>query len=294
MPKAKLIKRNSKFIRKSHSKLSENQTPVKRLPNSYRIFLESLELFKTHWRVLGGITLVYAILSLILVQSSAGLGNLDEQTGDNTFSKALNGFNNLISNSSTGDSLMQAVLFLTAGLAIVWAVRRLISGENVSTKQAYYQSMTPLVPVFLLILLFCIQLLPMLLASAGLRVAFGGNSSSTAILSIAGLVFFVLASWWSLFMISRTFVAIFIVSLPGMTPLQAMAKAKGLVKNRRTSIFRKLIFLPVVIFILLGVVLIPIIMIASFLASPLFLLLGPLSLTFSIVYLFVLYQEIIK
>lgn len=243
---------------------------------------------------MGGITLIYALLSLVLVQSTLSPDSFETATVSSSFDSALNDFGNLMSGFSADDSLMQFALFIIAGLATIWAARRLFAKEEVSIKQAFYQSPAPLIPVIILITLLFLQSIPLLLGSAGLQLGFNNGNSSSSVEAIAWVIVFILAASASLYMASRTVMAIFIATLPAMTPLAAYKKAKELVEGRRFSIIRKMFFLPFAIFTILGLILVPIIMTISIAAGPIFLLLGPLAVIISILYLFMLYQEIIK
>lgn len=272
----------------------KNAQKSKKLPRAWRIMGFSLLAFKNHFKVIGGITLVYGILSVLFVQSSANITDLSLEEPTTGFERATNDFSNLVSSFGASDSFMQVALLIILFLALIWALRRLYTGEPASTKLAYYQGMTPIIPVILLMTLLFIQLLPLLIASAGLQFASGSSISGTALEVFVWLIIFILATIWSFSMIARTLTAIFIVTLPGMTPNTARKKAKELVIGRRISISIKLIFLPLFIIFCLAVLLIPIIMVLPSLASPLFIVISPIATTLSIIYLFNLYQEIIK
>ncbi len=286
----RLVLRTKKLSKSQQKKAQKS----KRLPRAWRIMGLSLLVFKNNFKVIAGITLVYGILSVLFVQSSANIANIGLEEPTSGFERATNDFSSLVSSFGASDSFMQIALLLIIFLALVWALRRLYAGEPASTKSAYYLGMTPIIPVILLSALLFIQLLPMLIASAGLQFASGSGVGGTALEVLVWLVVFILATVWSFSMIPRTLTSIFIVTLPGMTPGTARKKAKELVVGRRISISLKLIFLPVFIIFCLAVILIPIIMVLPGLASPLFIVISPIATSLSIIYLFNLYQEIIK
>ena len=78
-----------------------------------------------------------------------------------------------------------------------------------------------------------------------------------------------------------------------MTPMKALRSAKKLVQHRRWALVRKILFLPVAIFIILGVVMVPIIAIAPPLAEWVLFGLNMIFLAVVHTYFYSLYREML-
>ena len=95
-------------------------------------------------------------------------------------------------------------------------------------------------------------------------------------------------------MLSSSVFSVYIVTLPDMHPRRALKSAKNLVKFRRWAIMRRLIYLPIFILVAMGILVIPLILYATFLVVPVFYTLSVFSLLFVHVYLYTFYRELIK
>ena len=60
-------------------------------------------------------------------------------------------------------------------------------------------------------------------------------------------------------MLCSSLFALYIVTLPDMTPLKALRSARQLVRYRRPLVFRKLLYLPVALLVIASVIMIPVI-----------------------------------
>lgn len=304
------LKPRFKQLTRKQKKVKAKKEARKRNPleGSFRLSWYSLKIIKKHWRPLGGIMLVYLILNIIL---ASGISNLSTAVSDikfnlnaagsenlNPLGTALSGFSDLVASGGTSasptGSALQTALIIIVSLVIIWALRHLLAGKKIGIKQAYYSSMAPLIPFLLILLVIVVQLLPILLGipivSTVLAAIFvdGGTLSAVIfMIAAAGLL------GWSLYMISSSVFAVYIVTLPDMHPRQALRSAKNLAAFRRWAIMRRLIFLPIITLIAMAVVVVPLILWATFLVVPVFLALSVFSLLFAHTYLYSLYRELI-
>ncbi|OGL36007.1 hypothetical protein A3F38_01395 [Candidatus Saccharibacteria bacterium RIFCSPHIGHO2_12_FULL_48_21] len=300
------IKRLTKKERKQKGKLEVRSRS--KLSGSFSLAWKSAKTIRTYWKPLFGIMLVYLILNVVF---ASGVSNLSSVVSDikfnleasdsenlNPLGTALGGFSNLVasagtSGSATGSTL-QTTLIIIVSLVIIWSLRSLLAGKTIKVKQAYYSSMFPLIPFLLVLLVLFIQWLPVLLgvpiASAILSAIFvsGGVFATTLLVMIS-----IALLGWSLYMISSSLFAIYIVTLPDMQPRKALRSAKDLVAFRRWTIMRRLIVLPIVMLVAMAVVVIPLILYLTFLVTPVFLVLSVLSVLFIHTYLYLLYRELI-
>jgi hypothetical protein len=309
---AKATANNSPRIRKlnkKQTKLKAKKDVQKRtpLPGGFRLTIQVVKTLKQFWKPLGGIVLVYLVLNIIF---ASGVSNLSSAVGDikdnlnstsssqsHPLAAAFSGFTSLVgsagSSSSGTGSTLQGVLIVLESLVIIWALRQLLAGASIGVKQAYYQSMGPLVPFLLVVFVIVIQLLPISIG-AGLF-----SLITTSIAGVSGLVMaiitvlFVLLAAWSFYMVSGSIFALYIVTLPGMHPKKALRSAKNLVKFRRLSVLWRVTFLPIFILVVMAVLIVPTILIFTPLVAPLFYVLGMLAILFVHTYLYSIYRSLI-
>jgi hypothetical protein len=94
-------------------------------------------------------------------------------------------------------------------------------------------------------------------------------------------------------MISSSSIALYIVTLPEMTPMIALRKARELVKYRRFAVLIRAFAIVLVIFALLFVIVLPVIFIAPVLAEWMFFAITILVIPLVHGYLFSLYRELL-
>jgi hypothetical protein len=79
-----------------------------------------------------------------------------------------------------------------------------------------------------------------------------------------------------------------------MQPRQALRSAKDLVNFRRLTVIRKVLFLPLLIFIVMGLVIIPLILMASGVVPAAFYILSMLAILFVHTYMYSLYRGMLE
>lgn len=295
----KLTKKQNRAKAKNHIKTR------KPLPGSFKLAWHVFGIFKSHWRTLGGIVLVYLLLNIVFASGISNIsGNFDSiktelQTGGgHNLWHAAGGFANLVassgsSGSSTGSSL-QSALFIIESLVIIWSLRHLLSGQPVTVKGAYYKAMTPLIPFLLVIAVIIIQLLPVTIGALVLAVVSTSVFTNTAVATGFSIGMLVLLACWSLYMISSSIIALYIVTLPDIEPRQALRSARDLVRFRRLLVIRKVLFMPILIFIVMGLVIVPLILFAKPVVPAVFYILSMLAILFAHSYLYSLYRGLIE
>jgi hypothetical protein len=275
-------------------KQAQKQTPI---PGSFQLADEVFNTLRRFWKPLGGILVVYLILNVVF--ASGLISDIHSTAGSfsdsHKLSDVLNNFGSLLgagSGSSGGSSAAQSLLLVLESLVIIWALRQLLAGEVIRVKQAYYHAMTPLIPFLLVIFVIILQLLPITLGAGALALVL--STSGGAPLTIVLGTLFALLTVWSLRMISSSVFALYIVTLPDIQPRQALRSAKNLVRFRRQQIMRRLLFLPICLLLLIGVVMLPIILLVPFLVVPVFFGLIMLSILLVHTYLYSLYRGLIS
>lgn len=283
------------------------KVPVRRLPSSWRLTKQSALVLWRHKKLFVGITLVYGLLTLVLVQSVAG--GTDVQGVKSALQDAVHGklaglgvglgtFVTLLSSSGNTSSdtagAYQLFLVLVASLAVIWALRQVLAGASIRVRDAYYRGMYPLVPFVLVLLVIGLQLLPLVVGTSlyGIVVTNGiavhaGEQLFWGVLALA-------LSAVSLYWLCSSVFALYVVTLPDMTPMKALRSARELVRYRRLQVVRKVLWLPVVLFVVAAVIMLPIIFWLTPAAQWVFFLLTMAAVAAVHTYMYTLYRELLN
>ncbi len=277
------------------------------LPKARRLLAASARLIKRDWRTFLGITTVYGLLTLVLVRglslgssNLASLGILDEGlTGfwDKLWSSSVK-LATVVSEGAGGAaaptaSLYQIIVFVICSLALVYAFRQLRNKQKVTVRQSFYNGMNQLIPFLLVLIVLSIQLLPIVVA--------GFLYNALIVQGIAFRWYELWISWaliglllfWSLRMLTGSIFALYIVTLPDMTPMRALRSAKKLVWRRRLQIWRKVIPFSVLCSLALVIVMLPVIFWFVGLAPYMVFLFTCVIFTTTHVYMYTLYRELL-
>jgi hypothetical protein len=261
---------------------------------SFKLTWQSLIFIKKFWHPLGGIAAIYALLNLffasgLVSNASFVVGNIKSSR----FNDALDSFGSILSGSSDQTATMQTILFIIESLVIIWALRHLFSGENIRVKHAYYHSTSSLIPFVIILFVIILQLLPITLSSAAFAIVLASIVNNALVQAIFTFIF-VAGTFWSLYMLSSSVFALYIVTLPNMEPRSALRSAKNLVHFRRWQVVRKLLFLPLFIVLAMAIILVPLILYAKFLVTPAFFILSMLSVLYMHTYIYTLYKGLLE
>jgi hypothetical protein len=190
----------------------------------------------------------------------------------------------------------QSILLVVVSLALIWGLRQSYAAGKAKTtiRDTFYKGLYPLVPFLLVLLVVGLQLIPALLASFLYNVVIVGGLAVTAV--ELGLWYVMLAALvlLSLYMITSSVFALYIVTLPNVTPMAALRSARDLVLHRRWVIMRKFLFLPLALLVLAGVIMVPLIIVLPPVAEWVFFGLSMLALAVVHSYMYSLYRELIK
>jgi hypothetical protein len=242
---------------------------------------------------------IYAVLNLLLVQSFFGVDisaireNISNAvTGWNKFASAFSSVSYMFSNSGTASSssAYRVTLMAIGSLAIIWGLRQVLAGNKVRIRDAFYQGMYPLVQFFLVFLAVSVQLVPL----AGVLYLFyvvGANGGMEVILWLLVLGSLVAVT---LYMLSASLFALYIVCLPNMQPVEALRSATDLVRHRRFPVVRRILFLPLALGVIVRAVMLPIIFFVTPAAVIVFFVLLMAGLPVLHSYMYTLYRELLN
>ena len=260
-----------------------------------------------HKKIFGAILALFFVLTTILVRGFGFLGSdiaelelllgemLDSGLGRLVGSVAILSF---VASDVTGAptevaSLYQTILFVLFSLAVIYTLRQTQAATTVRFKEAFYRSTYPLIPFLLVVFVIGLQLIPVAVGSWLYALVVGTGIAVHLVEIVAwGIIFFLLALL-SLYMLTSSLFAVYIVTLPDMTPLQALRSARELVRFRRWTVLRKILFLPLMLLLIGIVILLPVVMYATVLAAYVILLyaLGAIIITHA--YMYQLYRELL-
>ena len=282
------------------------------LPSSWQLFKRSVGTLQRYWKLFFGITLIYGILSIILVKGfniSVGLSELKDifnETAQDAAGKVTVGASLLIvlfeSSSTTavdGGGVYQTIFLLVVSLAFIWALRQVYALETkkalkIRIRDAYYRGMSPLVPFVLVFLVIMAELIPFAIGSFLYSTVVANGIAVEAIEKVLWFLLFVSSIVLSVYLLISTLFALYIVALPDMTPMRALRSARGIVKYRRWVVVRKLLAFILLLLGCLAAVMIPLILFATAWAEWAFFAFGIIALALTHSYMYALYRELLN
>lgn len=281
--------------------------PLPKLPNVWRLTKAAWQTLWHHKKLFIGIAIIYGLLNLILVQGLAGgtdvsgLKHALNQAASGNFGSLASAFSVFAvlvgsagNNSSQTTGGYQLSLSIVTSLAVIWALRQVLAGTPTRIRDAYYRGMYPLIPFVLVILVIGLQLLPFIIGSTVYSIVVTNGVAVGTLESLGWLLVFLLAAAWSVYMISSSLFALYIVALPDMTPLKALRSARNLVRGRRWPVILRLLFLPIILLVVAAVIMVPIIITVTFLAQWVFFILTMFTLVAVHAYMYTLYRELLN
>lgn len=300
-------KRNLRFLKPATKEEKQAvKTEHNKLPSEFRLLYRVCKQLLDKWQLLGGILLVYALIDLVLVGGNTASTSLPvAKTGlqnflhghVNNFTSGFTLFSFLVNSGNTSNndaaSAYELVLLLIISVVYIWALRQIYANQKVRIRDAFYVGTYPIIPFVLILLVMGVQLLPLAIgASIYTNLLNGGYLVGAPPHIIAVLIFLLFASW-TVYMLCSSIIALYIVTLPNMTPWKALMAARDLVRFRRWIVLRKLLFLILTVAVGGVILLIPIALFATPAAMLCFLLLTALTVGVIHSYIYELYREML-
>lgn len=285
------------------SKRIKHATP--KLPGTLRLIRSALAHVRQYKLVWFSVLGVFALVQIVLVQGVLG-GNIGEFSDMVTvmYDDLSEGLTNLAllsyvitttgQASTEGGAVYQILLVLLTSLALIWVLRQTMAGVQVGLRDAFYKGMYPLIPFVLVLLVICLQLIPLLFGAWLYQVIVGAGIAVNAVEQLFWLVIAGLFALLTLYMLCSSLFAAYIVTLPDMTPMRALRSARGLVRHRRLSVFWRIIAFLLLLVIAGAIILVPVIFVIPVAATWIFYLLGVLGIGLFHTYMYGLYRELLN
>lgn len=290
--------------RRTKKKAVKTQTKV---ASGTKILGRTLRHMWRYKKLFLGVFVVYLALYVLLVRGLATGFQLGET---NDYLKEL--FGDELDAATTGATLLgvlvgtagsaasdaggvyQMLLVIIISLATIWLFRQTYDERaKVRVRDAFYLSTYPLVSFLLVSLVIILQLLPVLISTSLFSIVTSNGIAVGAVEQIAWFVVLLLGAGLSLFWLSSSIFALYIVTLPNTGPMVALRSARKLVKYRRWLIIRRLLFLPITIILFVLLVFFPLVLVAPLAAELLFMFLSLLGLFLLHGYVYALYRELL-
>jgi hypothetical protein len=274
------------------------------LPSAWKIFKATAVTVWSSKKLFLGIVLVYGLLNILLVRGFGNTNNIaqvkSQLDGSGNLAHVFGGialFAGLAAssgnNATSTSGVFQLLLVLIITLVVIWSFRQVAAGTIVTVKNAFYKGTYPLVQFILVLFVVTLQLIPAVLGTGIYSLVITtGVASFGAEMFVWGLLCALLILL-TLYMITSSLFALYIVTLPDMTPMRALRSARELVRYRRWTIMRKLLYLPLALFIVAALIMVPIILTVTALASWVFFLLSMAGIVIINGYMYTLYRELL-
>jgi hypothetical protein len=195
---------------------------------------------------------------------------------------------------------------LLAWLTSVWLLRAILGGAKPKFRDGLYSAGSPIVATLLVLLVLVVQLLPVAIAIIGFGSAVateliqGGGVEAMVIWVAIGLLILL-----SLYLATSTLLALVIVTLPGMYPMQALKIAGDVVIGRRIRILLRLLWLGLTIALGWVAIMVPVVLLdtwakAVFPATSwvpvvpvIMLIMSSATIVWSASYVYLLYRKVV-
>ncbi len=226
------------------------------LPGYFAFSGEVAGVLWKHKKLFGGLVIVYGLLSSVLVgvasqDSFIQVRSLIDETSRSILSGAwgeiskaglivATGISGTFTPTLTeGQQIYSGILVLMTWLTTVWLLRSILVGKIPRLRDGIYNAGSPVIATLLVALYMLLQAIPLVIAVliAGALGTLGGAASMA--FSIAALLLAVISFYW----LTGSFMALIIVTLPGMYPWQAIRAAGDMVVGRRLRILLRLVWL---------------------------------------------------
>lgn len=280
--------------------------PAAPVKGSFRLLGGSLRHLWRHKGLFAGLSIIYLIANLLLVREfNLNHGVVELRAGlEGVFQGAyapmllgLTLFGALVEAGATPPSpaggAYHSVLLVVFSLAVIWALRQTFAGRQVSLRDVLYKSMHPFIPYLLVMVVIALQLVPALIGATLYGIVEANDLAVNFAEQAVWILLFGLLALLSLYMITSSAIALYVVALPDMTPLRALRSARELVRFRRWQVMRKMLFAPLALLVLAAVVMLPFLLWLTPAADYVFFAISPLGLVVFHAYMYSLYRELL-
>jgi hypothetical protein len=292
------------------TKKARNQPPMASIKSILR---GSLATIKANKGLFFGLAFVYMAVTYIFIGGIAQSDFVDlKKATVDVFGGNISSINtvfSLLTSTMSGafdsnltelQQFLALLISMMFWLTLVWALRMRSADQSIKIRDALYNAGAPLVAYIIILLVIMLQLTPGVIGIFVFSTAQNGSylQGGVELMLFAAAAF--LLCCLSVYWLAGSLLSLVIVTLPNMYPFRALSIASNLVVGRRLRLLAHTVALIVALFALWVVVLLPTLLIDSWLRLdwlPLVPImvqaLGALSIIYAATYIYKLYRSLL-
>ncbi len=273
-------------------------------------------------KLFGGLILTYIIATIVISgfgaqETYANLSSTLKETSGDLFSGNWGSISKaglllttavtqgLAPDPTQAQSVLGGLAAFFGWLTTIWLLRNVLAGHNPRLRDGLYNSGSPVLATVLVGFVVTLQLLPIAIGIIIYSAAAASGLLEVGVSAMLVVGSVVLLALLSIYWISSSFIALVIVTLPGMYPMHAIRTAGDLVVGRRLRMLFRLLWMALIVVIVWLLVMIPIILFDEWIKQlvpaiswlplvPLTIIaMGSLTLVFASSYVYLLYRRIV-
>src|SRR5579884_952478 len=212
-----IIERSPRRLKPARRFWQRGEVNRTKLPSVWQLLKNSSRVLWQHKKLFIGLTIVYGLLNLVLVQglaNSTDINNLKGQISQlshghlSGLGAGLGIFAVLVSSAGNGTSqtagIYQLFLALITSLAVIWALRQVMAGHAIRIRDAYYRGMFPLIPFILVLIIVGLELIPLLVGATLYSTVISGGIAASEVEKILWLILFIVLACITLYLLSTS------------------------------------------------------------------------------------------
>ena len=308
MVKKKLSANSSKLASKSKIKANHSNQDfhkksirvlIKMIQQTFRVFLDH----KKFWSILFGWYLIFNLLFVRGLASAVNISSANQEfkkvfagQSNQTLKTTFSSLNLLLNQSSSGSSQVFnffLVVFLIS--IILWSLKNFANQKQISVRQAMYQGIDRLIPIFIVIFFIFLDFIPAIVTVYIYSQISHYHIDQTIVEKILWFIVFLGGIFITLYLLVAHLISlVVIINQPDLMPRQAIKQANKIVKNRRFIVVLDLLIFLILILIAALLIMLGVIIGLSVIAPWVYYLLTILILPIVIVFIDVLYRNLIN
>lgn len=207
------------------------------------------QMIHQNWKMFAIFTIIYGLFLVILVQGPTKINIGDVQTKVTNYLPEESQNSTLVAGVLVGESAdigqvgatYGMFLFIIFSLAMIWLLRAMYEGKQVRVRDGFYRGMVGLVPVIIIYGIMVLQLLPMTLGGIVFSIVSLNGIAVNVVESAIVWMFALGLMLLSAYFLASSIMAIYVVTLPDVSPMEALGQSKKIVKGRRAKIMVRMI-----------------------------------------------------
>lgn len=257
--RTKMIERRKQKKYRSFRLQKKIKPEPRYIPSARLLLWQSLKFIIKNFKLFAVIAVVHMVVYFVLIKTpqtslsvneirdtiSEVLGKGSEDSWKGTFTTL--GTVLGLSSATQGGGTQATIAMLLVSLVYIWAIRQLSNKQKINARDAYYQGLAPIFPFLMVLVVATVQIIPFAIAGLIYSIARTGGLFVTGLEDMAFFTIALLFGLLSLFLVTPTIIALYIVTLPGMYPMHALKSAKKIVQFQRLIVFRRIIALPLLL-----------------------------------------------